>query len=78
MDITLTIPDSAHISAADAAIMLAMKLFETKKLSLGKAAAVAGLSYRAFYDLLRRYDMPIVTMTEEDVRREVEYARKYL
>ncbi|MDR1786803.1 MAG: UPF0175 family protein [Spirochaetaceae bacterium] len=48
------------------------------KLSLGKAAAVAGLSYRAFYDLLRRYDVPVVTMTEDDVRREVEYARKHL
>jgi predicted HTH domain antitoxin len=78
MNLTLNIPDSAHISEADASIMLAMKLFETKKLSLGKAAAVAGLSYRAFYDLLRRYDVPVVTMTEDDVRREVEYARNHL
>jgi predicted HTH domain antitoxin len=78
MNLTLNIPDSARISEADASIMLAMKLFETKKLSLGKAAAVAGLSYRAFYDLLRRYDVPVVTMTEDDVRREVEYARNHL
>jgi len=78
MNLTLNIPDSARISEADAAIMLAMKLFETKKLSLGKAATVAGLSYRAFYDLLRRYDVPVVTMTEDDIRREVEYARNHL
>jgi len=78
MQLTLTIPDSARISAADASIMLAMKLFEAKKLPLGKAAEVAGLSYRAFYELLLKYDVPIVTLTEEDVRREVENARKYL
>jgi len=75
MQITLNIPDSAHISQADASIMLAMKLFEAKKIPLGKAAEVAGLSYRAFYELLLKYDVPIVTLTEEDVLREVEYAR---
>jgi predicted HTH domain antitoxin len=78
MQLTLDIPDTANITAADAQIMLAVKLFETKKLPLGKAAAVAGLSYRTFHELLIKYDVPIVTMTEDDVRMEVENARKYL
>jgi predicted HTH domain antitoxin len=42
-----------------------MKLFEAGKLSLGKAAEVAGLSYRTFHELLIRYGIPIVSMTEE-------------
>ena len=71
MQLTLTIPDSIHISQADAQIMLAIKLFETRRLSLGKAAMVAGLSYRAFYELLTKYGVPVVKMTEEDVRMEV-------
>jgi predicted HTH domain antitoxin len=45
-----------------------MKLFEADKLSLGKAAEAAGLSYRTFYELLVRYGIPVVTMTEEDVK----------
>jgi predicted HTH domain antitoxin len=77
MLLTLTIPDSAHVSQSDAQIMLAVKLFETKRLPLGKAAAVAGLSYRAFYELLIKYGVPIIVMTEEDVRIEVNNALDY-
>ena len=77
MQLTLTIPDSAHISQADAELMLAIKLFETKRLPLGKAAAVAGLSYRAFYELLVKYGVPIIVMTEDDVRLEAENALKF-
>jgi predicted HTH domain antitoxin len=66
----------ANVSQTDAQILLAMKLFETEKLSLGKAAEMAGLSYRAFYELLARYGIPVVSMTEDDVKWEIENARK--
>jgi len=46
-------------------------------LPLGKAASVAGLSYRVFHELLVKYGIPVVTMTEEDVRLEVENALRY-
>ena len=77
MQLTLTIPDSVHVSQTDAQIMLAIKLFETKRLSLGKAASVAGLSYRVFYELLVKYGVPVVTMTEEDIRMELDNAHKF-
>ena len=77
MQLTLTIPDSVHVSQADAQIMLAVKLFETKRLPLGKAAMVAGLSYRVFYELLVKYSVPVVTMTEEDVRQEADNALRF-
>ena len=73
----MTIPDSIHVSQADAQIMLAVKLFETKRLPLGKAAAVAGLSYRVFHELLVKYGVPVVTMTEDDVRMEADNALKF-
>ncbi|MFP3091178.1 UPF0175 family protein [Treponema sp. TIM-1] len=75
MQFTLEVPDVANISQTDAQILFAMKLFEADKLSLGKAAEVAGLSYRAFYELLIRYGIPVVTMTEEDVKWEIAHAR---
>jgi predicted HTH domain antitoxin len=74
MRLTLEVPDAANISQTDAQILFAMKLFEADKLSLGKAAETAGLSYRAFYELLVRYGIPVVTMTEEDVKWEIENA----
>jgi predicted HTH domain antitoxin len=77
MQLSLTIPDSVNISPADAQIMLAVKLFETKRLPLGKAAMVAGLSYRVFHELLIKYGVPVVTMTEDDVRMEVDNALRF-
>jgi predicted HTH domain antitoxin len=77
MQLTLTIPDSVNVSQADARIMLATKLFETKKLPLGKAATVAGLSYRSFYELLVNYGIPVVSMTEDDVLMEADNALKF-
>ena len=76
MRLTLEVPDAANVSQTDAQILFAMKLFETDKLPLGKAAEVAGLSYRAFYELLVRYGIPVVTMTEEDVKWEIGNALK--
>jgi predicted HTH domain antitoxin len=76
MQVTLTIPDTVNISGADAQILLAVKLFESRKLPLGKAAEVAGLSYRTFYELLIENNVPVVTLTEEDVKTEIANARK--
>ena len=78
MVLTLTVPDMVNISKTDAQIMFAIKLFESETLSLGKAAEVAGLSYRTFYELLNRYGVPIISMTEEDVVEEITNADNFL
>jgi predicted HTH domain antitoxin len=78
MELTLTVPDMANLSQTDAQILFAIKLFEAEKLSLGKAAEVAGLSYRTFYELLVRYGVPIVSMTEEDVKEEIANIDRFL
>jgi predicted HTH domain antitoxin len=64
------------VSQIDAQILFAMKLYEADKLSLGKAAEAAGLSYRTFYELLVRYGIPVVTMTDDNVKWEIENALK--
>jgi len=71
MRLTLEVPDVVNLSQTDAQILFAMKLFEADKLSLGKAAEVAGFSYRAFYELLLRYGIPVVSINEEDMKREI-------
>jgi predicted HTH domain antitoxin len=78
MQLTLTLPDMSNITAVDAQIMLAVKLFETKKLSMGKAAEVAGLSYRTFYELLLKYDVPVFTQSVDDIRQDMENVRRFL
>ena len=71
MELTLTVPDMANLSQTDAQIMFAIKLFESETISLGKAAEVAGLSYRTFYELLIRYGIPVISKTEEEVIGEI-------
>ena len=78
MELTLTVPDTANLSQTDAQILFAIKLFESETLSLGKAAEVAGLSYRTFYELLTRYDIPVVSMTEEEVIEEIANVDQFL
>ena len=78
MELTLTVPDTVNLSQTDAQILFAIKLFESEKLSLGKAAEVAGLSYNTFYELAVRYGVPIVNITQDDVMQETSNADKYL
>jgi len=78
MELTLTIPDTANLSQTDAQILFAIKLFESETLSLGKAAEVAGLSYCTFYELLTRYGVPIVSMTEEEVIEDIANVDQFL
>ena len=78
MEHTLTIPDTVNLSQTDAQILFAIKLFESETLSLGKAAEVAGLSYRTFYELLTRNGVPVVSMTEKDVIEEIASADRFL
>lgn len=78
MELTLTVPDTANLSETDAQLLFAMKLFEAQKFSLGKVAEVAGLSYRTFYELLIRYGIPIVSLTEEDVKEEIVNVDRFL
>jgi len=78
MELTLTVPDTTNLSQTDAQILFAMKLFESETLSLGKAAEVAGLSYHTFYELLTRYGVPVVSMTEEEVIEEIANADQFL
>jgi predicted HTH domain antitoxin len=76
MQLILEVPDTANVSQTDAQILFAMKLFEAGKLSLGKAAEVAGLSYRTFHELLLRYGIPVLVINENDMEWEVNNALK--
>ena len=78
MELTLTIPETANLSKTDAQILFAIKLYETEKLSLGKAAEVAGLPYRTFYDLLIRYGIPVINIIEEEIEQEISNAERLL
>jgi len=47
--------------------LLAVKLFETGKLSIGQAAKLAGYSKRTFIELLSKMGIPVINYPDEDL-----------
>lgn len=69
--LTLNIPDNLDLDNLQAAMLLAGKLYEQGRLSLGQAAEVAGLTKRTFAELLGSYDISIFNYPASDISKDV-------
>jgi predicted HTH domain antitoxin len=78
MQITLKIPDTLNTSEFDMKMFVAAKLYEGGKLSLGYAADVAGISKRAFAEMLGQYGVSLFSQTVDEVQADFENAEKLL
>lgn len=61
---TLDLPP--YVDEARARLLLAVALFQEDGLTVGRAAEVAGLSYRAFADVLHARGIPAFTLSFDD------------
>ncbi|MCS7300177.1 MAG: UPF0175 family protein, partial [Fimbriimonadales bacterium] len=59
------------VSEEEARLLLAIKLYEAGRVSLGKAAELAGYSKRAFMELLSRQKISVVNYSPEELEQEV-------
>lgn len=50
---------------------LAIKLFDEERISLGRAAKLAGLSVSAMIDMLGSHGIAVIRTTAEDLEREL-------
>jgi len=64
-------PDSLSMENREVAMLVASRLYEQAKLSLGQAAEVAGLSKRVFAELLGSYNVSIFNYPASDLSRDV-------
>ncbi|HEY4149116.1 MAG TPA: UPF0175 family protein [Chitinophagaceae bacterium] len=64
-------PDSLSMENKDVAMLVASRLYEQGRLSLGQAAEVAGLSKRTFAELLGYYNVSIFNYPASDLSRDV-------
>ena len=69
-ELRVTLPFS--LSEDEARLLLAVKLYEVSKISLGQAAKLAGFSRRAFMDVLGRYHVPVFDYAPEELQDEIE------
>lgn len=55
----------------EVAMLVAARLYEQGKLSLGQAAGVAGLTKRTFAELLGKYDVSLFNYPASDLSRDI-------
>lgn len=67
--ITIELPP--NISSDEAKLLLAAKLYEIGKLSLGKAAKLAGYSKGTFIELISKMGIPVINYPAEELDREI-------
>jgi predicted HTH domain antitoxin len=69
--IILNIPSSIDTKQFDVLVYLAAKLYEDGLLSAGQAAEMAGISKRAFVELLGRYGVSLFSRSIEDLQKDI-------
>jgi predicted HTH domain antitoxin len=63
----------ASIPKEEAQLMLALKLYEKGRLTLGQAAHTAGYSKRAFVDLLGQEGIPVINSDPQELAAEINW-----
>lgn len=74
--ISFQIPVLSGVSEFDARVILAGELYQREKVSLGQAAEIAGLSKRAFIEIMGKYGFSVFSESIEDFRNDVQNAWK--
>ena len=75
--VTLNLPDSLDLDDREATMLLATKLYEQGRLSIGQAAEMAGYSKRTFMELLSRYNVSIINYDPSELLNDVKNASNY-
>jgi predicted HTH domain antitoxin len=57
----------------DVKLLLALKLFETGKLTLGQAAKLAEFSKQGFIDVLGQNHIPVINYSPEELGEEISH-----
>jgi predicted HTH domain antitoxin len=76
-ELILKIPDSLDLKDKEVAMVLAGKLYEQGRLSLGQAATLAGYSKRTFMELLNNYEISVFNYSIDELDKDVENAARY-
>lgn len=75
-DLALILNESWDQLAQEIRVMSAIKLYELGKLSLGKAAELAGMQKVDFMFLLSKYGVPVIDYSEETLEHEARTIRE--
>lgn len=75
--LNIELPSTVEIDEKELLLMLATKLYEKGRLSLGQAAKLAGFSKRAFIEILGSYGVSVFNYSADELDRDLENAKNY-
>jgi len=70
----LELPDFVNTDIQEIRFMLAAKMYEQGKLSLGQSAALAEVSKRTFMELLGNYGVSVFNYPAEEIESDLKNA----
>lgn len=71
---SLDVPQSFSLDESELKISLAAKLYEQGKMTLGQSAQLAGLSKRAFIEILGLYGVSVFSDSVDDLIKDINNA----
>ncbi|MDR2581138.1 MAG: UPF0175 family protein [Fibromonadaceae bacterium] len=75
--LTINLPETVDIDKRHLSMLVASKLYEQGRVSLGQASDIAGLTKRSFIELLSDYDVSVFNFPASDLSIDMEqYATK--
>ncbi len=69
--LSVKLPDFVNVDSRELQFMLAARLYEDKKLSLGQAGEVAGVSKRVFVELLGNYGVSVFNQEVDQLEQDL-------
>ena len=73
-DLLITTGQSPETLEQELRFLLAVKLFELRRLSLGRAAELCGMSKIRFMDELGRLKIPVINLDDDQIQDELNNA----
>lgn len=75
--LTIQIPGTVDLDDKEARMVLASKLYELGKLTLGQAAEMAGYSKETFMELLADYGVSIFNYSADELDEDIKNAHRH-
>jgi len=75
-DIFIALNEPEQQVVSDMRLFAAIRFYETNKLTLGKAARLAGLTRFEFENCLAQWHIPISNLTFDDIERDIRTLQK--
>ena len=71
-DILLALNESEDEFGKNIKIAMAVRLYRAEKLTIGKAAQLAGMDRLAFESMLSEFEIPVSNLNLDDIKADIE------